>query len=220
MKFVLEEHHRNVSDEELIADLIRVATILKKDKVTIDEYNQLGIFHHSTFARRFGTWLKSLEKAGLQKTRNLHISNEELFENVVEMWTLLGRQPKYKDCANGHSKYSAGTYEKRFSSWRKALETFVLWVNEGDVQVGVPHKEMVCTKQRTSRQINWRLRAMVLMKDGARCKLSGSTPQDGIKLHVDHITPWANGGETVFENLQILCEKCNVGKSNIDPHSL
>ena len=57
---------------------------------------------------------------------------------------------------------------------------------------------------------------MVLMKDGARCKLCGATPQDGAKLHVDHIKPWANGGETVLENLQILCAKCNIGKSNVE----
>lgn len=57
---------------------------------------------------------------------------------------------------------------------------------------------------------------MVLMKDGAKCKLCGATPQDGARLHVDHIIPWSKGGETVYENLQILCETCNIGKSNIE----
>jgi 5-methylcytosine-specific restriction endonuclease McrA len=118
------------------------------------------------------------------------------------------------------SKYSAGTYEKRFGSWRKSLEAFVNWVNEGTLPKS-PESKPKKNLKRTSRTINWRLRAMVLMKDGAKCKLCGATPQNGnTKLHVDHITPWAKGAETVFENLQILCEKCNIGKSDIDPSNL
>lgn len=213
MKFQLEAHHRNVPDEDLIEDLVRVANELGKDKVTIEEYNEKGKFHNTTFNRRFGSWFKALELAGLSKTRNLNISNEELFENLVDTWTALGRQPKYDDLTKEYSRYSSATYEKRFGGWRKALETFVLWVNEGELPVD---KDKVLTQRRTPKNINWRLRAMVLMKDGARCKLCGATPQDGVKLNVDHIIPWANGGETVFENLQILCEKCNIGKSNIE----
>ena len=214
MKFELESHHRNISDEELIDDLLRVAKEIDKNKVTIDQYNERGKFHNTTFNRRFGSWFKALEKAGLSKTRNLNISNEELFENLVEVWISLGRQPKYNDLTKDKSKYSSGTYEKRFGGWRKSLETFVAWANDGEMPelpVSSPSK----STRRTPRNINWRLRAMVLMKDGATCKLCGATPQDGAKLHVDHITPWAEGGETIFENLQILCEKCNIGKSNV-----
>jgi hypothetical protein len=36
MKFELDPHHRNVPDEELLHDLIRVAKELGKEKVTID----------------------------------------------------------------------------------------------------------------------------------------------------------------------------------------
>jgi hypothetical protein len=215
MKFQLESHNRNVPDQDLIDDLKRVADELGKDKVTIDEYNDRGKYHNSTLNRRFGSWFKALEKAGLKKTRTLNISSEELFENLVEVWTNLGRQPKYNDLTKDVSKYSSGTYEKRFGGWRKSLEAFVAWVNEGEL----PEKNIELQKsnqKRTPRNINWRLRAMVLMKDGAKCKLCGATPQDGAKLHVDHIIPWANGGETVFENLQILCERCNIGKSNVE----
>jgi len=217
MRFQLEIHHRNIPDEELIEDLLRVAKEGGKNKVTIDEYNERGRFHNTTLTRRFGSWLKALEKAGLEKTRNLNISNEELFENLVEVWTNLGKQPKYSDLTKEVSQYSSATYEKRFGTWRKALEAFVNWVNEGtlpEIRTSSPQK----SKRATPRNINWRLRAMVLMKDGAKCKLCGATPQDGAKLHVDHIIPWARGGETVLDNLQILCEKCNIGKSDIDPN--
>jgi HNH endonuclease len=34
------------------------------------------------------------------------------------------------------------------------------------------------------------------------------------QLEVDHKKPWSTGGEPLLENLQTLCGKCNVGKSN------
>ena len=37
----------------------------------------------------------------------------------------------------------------------------------------------------------------------------------GLSLHVDHIKAWSLSGETVEENLQTLCEPCNLGKSNV-----
>jgi 5-methylcytosine-specific restriction endonuclease McrA len=48
------------------------------------------------------------------------------------------------------------------------------------------------------------------------CCMCGATPRHGVRLHIDHVTPWSNGGETVLENLQVLCEQCNVGKSSVD----
>lgn len=216
MRFELEKHHRDLPDDDLIEDLQNVADKIDKLKVTIDEYNEYGKYHATTLTRRFGSWFVALEKAGLQKTRNLNISNEELFENIAQVWIDLGKQPKYNDMAREISKYSAGTYENRFGGWRKALEHFVDWANMGHL----PDLEMVSSQtvsHRTPRNINWRLRALVLMRDGAYCQLCGATPQDGSKLHVDHIFPWSKGGETVIENLQVLCEKCNIGKSDALP---
>lgn len=216
MRFELEVYHRNVPDEDLLDDLKAVASDLNTSTVTIDQYNERGKFHATTLTRRFGSWFVALDKAGLEKTRNLNISNEELFENIVSVWTCLGKQPKYNDLTRETSKYSAGTYEKRFGGWRKALENFVDWANEGqltDVEISTSQS----ASHKTPRNINWRLRALILMRDGARCQLCGATPQDGSKLHVDHILPWSKGGETVIENLQILCEMCNIGKGDLLP---
>ncbi|NJM90771.1 MAG: HNH endonuclease [Myxococcales bacterium] len=33
-------------------------------------------------------------------------------------------------------------------------------------------------------------------------------------LQADHIVPWARGGETTWNNLQLLCGPCNLAKSS------
>lgn len=58
------------------------------------------------------------------------------------------------------------------------------------------------------------LRYEVLKRDQYRCCICGSTAKDGVKLEVDHIIPVSKGGRTVMDNLQVLCERCNRGKSN------
>jgi hypothetical protein len=57
----------------------------------------------------------------------------------------------------------------------------------------------------------------VLARDGWRCCSCGrSAKVEGIILEVDHILPRSKGGTDDTENLQTLCRKCNIGKSNRD----
>lgn len=44
------------------------------------------------------------------------------------------------------------------------------------------------------------------------------SPKDGVKLHVDHIKPKSLFLHLAYDlnNLQVLCEDCNMGKSNKD----
>jgi HNH endonuclease len=215
MKYELEPFHRDISDEELLADLRRVAEELGKHRVTFREYKGKGRFAPQTLAGRFGSWHAAIGKADLQRTINRNISNEELFENLVEVWTALGRQPRSRDLRPGPSRFSWNTYAFRFSTWRKALAQFVRWANGGREPTLADANARKAGK-RTPRNINWRLRALVLMRDGARCRLCGAAPTDGVRLHVDHVKPWSKGGETVLENLQILCNVCNIGKSDVE----
>lgn len=59
------------------------------------------------------------------------------------------------------------------------------------------------------------LRYRVLRHYGRQCMLCGSV---GGELHVDHIKPRSlyPNLELTFDNLQILCRPCNMGKSNKD----
>jgi HNH endonuclease len=61
----------------------------------------------------------------------------------------------------------------------------------------------------------------VLARDNWTCGSCGrSTRQDGVLLEVDHILPRSRGGTDALDNLQTLCKKCNVGKSNRDNTNL
>jgi hypothetical protein len=226
MKFQLETYHRNVSNEDLIQDVRHVSKQSGKHTVTIAEYEQLGKYHPSTLQRRFRSWFNVLQVAGLQDSRSrLNISEEELFDNIKDVWIALERQPKYSEFKLPLSKYSAGTYENRFGSWRKALEAFVNYINsdnpkEAQSKDSIQSKSREVSgnnaKKKTKRGLSERLRFAILLRDGFRCQSCGKSPlkSPGIELHVDHIIPWSQGGETVAENLQTKCKKCNLGKGN------
>lgn len=58
------------------------------------------------------------------------------------------------------------------------------------------------------------LRMLVLKEGNFRCAICGATAEDGVRLEVDHIIPIAKGGTSDKSNLQVLCHRCNKGKSD------
>lgn len=117
------------------------------------------------------------------------------------------------------------------------------WWNKDDVETKGMFKCPYCRKKQTTegldeikeverrkvlnrpaRQItasigNWaRTRYTVLRRDGGKCVLCGRGASDGVKLHVDHIKPASIYPELYWDldNLQTLCEDCNMGKSDGD----
>jgi hypothetical protein len=220
MRFELEQYNRNAPDGELITDLRRVATLLGKDSVTIAEQNEHGRFNAMTLRRRLNGWKEALEMAGLQYGKRMNIPEEELLEHIEVLWIRLGRQPHFSDLkADGN--FGGTTYIRRFGSWRKALGAFVAFINSGSDTPEGP-AERVSIEQRHTKQgkrdISWRLRFIVMRRDNFKCRVCGRTPaiDPTVTLDVDHIKAWAKGGHTVLENLQTLCTKCNIGKSDLE----
>lgn len=300
MEFKLNDYHRNISDEELIKDIIKVANTLDKETISCSEYvNNGGKYHYSTICRRFGGWIKALQKCNLSpnyinRSINLEdmikdlqdtatrlgkkkitcseyllygkyssnifirkfgtwnnaltasgleifdpplgggtknkVSEYKCLEEIERIWTKLGRQPTTTDIKNGISKYSLHVYERRFGSWRKALEFFVSYINEerdvekkNDLNENIKISEFIppdldnVQKRKTKRDINLRMRFKVMKRDNFKCCICGRSPATtpGLELHIDHIKPWSKGGETTIDNLQTLCSDCNIGKSDI-----
>jgi hypothetical protein len=205
-----------VSDADLLADLRRVAASLGKTTVGQKEYRHVGKYDDSTTTRRFGSWNAALKAASLTVSNEVGIEDQELFENILTLWQHYGRQPRRRDLALPPSRVSQSPYLRRFRSWTAALESFVQYANGADVEgaATIAPKSSADGLRRTSRDPSLRLRFQVLQRDRFACRSCGASPatQAGIELHVDHVTPWSKGGETVFENLQTLCNRCNLGK--------
>lgn len=294
MEFILNEYHRNISDEELLSDIIAIATKLQKETVSREEYSKYGKFGRTTIERHFGSWTKALNRAGLKTQQEFNnsctsldnfiedvkrvvkqlgkntlttgdykrygkyyysypktnynkswnevlkiaglestpfrlgkgkeISQEELFDDIERVWIKLGRQPTITDLKSGHFKFSQNTFVRRFGGWRNTLIAFVNYINSEDtfsnntkdciIEESVSNKQII--HHRTKRDPNQRLRFLVMQRDNFKCCLCGRSPAtDPVQLVVDHIYPWAQGGETTYENLQTLCRECNSGKSDL-----
>jgi DNA-directed RNA polymerase subunit RPC12/RpoP len=61
------------------------------------------------------------------------------------------------------------------------------------------------------KSLSKKLRFEIFKRDSFTCQYCGATPPT-VVLHVDHITPVADGGENDMDNLITACEGCNQGK--------
>lgn len=212
--------------EEIVDDMKRVAKKLNTNTITTAEYKEAGKFSVSLAQRRCGSWVAAMRRAGLGVSPLYfeRVPDEDLFKNLEHLWELLGRQPRRMDFENRLSRYSYSRYKCRFGTFRKALEAFVSSLDQEEVgndkgveksDTGINSFVAATKRHKTPRNVSWRLRFMVMRRDDFKCRACGANPalKSGTILVVDHIVPWVDGGETIMDNLQTLCEPCNGGKS-------
>jgi hypothetical protein len=215
-KFQLERvQGAPVSDEDILTDIRRAATAAGAEVISQRLYSEYGKYDPTTASRRFGSWNRAVIAAGLQVANEINISDERLFENLMVLWEHYGRQPRRAELARPPSAISQGPYRRRFKSWMDALTEFVSYANARDVVAPSPMD--VATGHQTGRFPSLRTRFRVMKRDNFSCRACGASPalSPGTALHVDHLLPWSRGGESIDENLQTLCEACNIGKSNV-----
>ena len=217
----------DIPQQELLNDLKQVAKKSGTREVSIRIYSAMGRFSAPTISKAFGSWSKALVAAGLEVSSAWRpkTSDDELLSNLATVWEKLGRQPKQSDLRPPLSCISGDTYKRRFGSWRKALEYFVENAADGAPPTSasataIPDDCITASppkKHRTQRDPSWRLRFLVNRRDRFTCCACGRSPANdiGVVLHVDHKKAWSKGGETTLDNLQTLCERCNIGKSDL-----
>jgi len=212
MDFKLRINARYFNDQELLADLKKVAKKIGKNNVSFREYIKFGEFSTKVFRNRFGTWNKALQKAGLEIGREFRLSDQALFENLEKVWLILNRQPFYGEMRRPLSIYSTKPYTSRFGGWLKACEAFIKYKKKDPVFEKLLNKKSVSR----SRTVNEKIRLRVFKRDNYACVICGKSPAThrGITLHLDHKIPYSKGGESSLENLRTLCNKCNLGKGN------
>lgn len=206
---------RYASDDELVADIVRVAKLLTTESLTRDNYERLGRYHPTTIHRRLGGWTVAIERAGLKSGRpDLGHDDAAWMANIFDVWTVIGKQPSYGDMRG--SRFSPEGYGVRYGSWGKALIMFQAWLDSGEEAANVPSTSEVQKGHTTGRSPSLRLRWEVLQRDGFTCITCGRSPatEAGVVLHIDHHHAYSKGGETVIDNLRVLCDRCNLGKSD------
>lgn len=207
---------RFVSDEEIIADIVRVAALNPSGRLTREQYDKDGRWHSTTVHRRLGGWTSACERAGLRSGRpDLGHSDDAWMANIYDVWTTAGRQPSYGDMRG--SRFSPEGYAHRYGSWTAALLTFQDWIDRSDYALAVRRTSLGRHHRAYGRTPSLRLRFQVLQRDRFTCVGCGASPATtpGTTLHVDHILPFSKGGATELDNLQTLCDRCNLGKGDL-----
>lgn len=205
------------SDEELLQDIRDVAQKLNTEKVSQPLYNKYGKYDYSSIGRRFGSWNNAILKAGLKISNISNYTDEELFRNILKIWEHKGTQPTRRDLNSQYSEISSSPYNRRFNSWTTAIKSFIDYANEQELPTVQDEAGLIITCSASSRDPSLRLRYKILKRDNFSCVNCGASPakNPSVELHIDHIIPWSKGGLTEIGNLQTLCQKCNLGKSNL-----
>jgi len=196
-----------------------------------------GTYSITTFQDHFGSWAKATEAVGGVSGKTVKYSREQLFDEMQRLWEKFGRQPLFREMDHD-GNISAAAYHHHFGSWIRAVHAFCEDRNSSSALLAPPEqpspdailckpggKEATVTEtatapliivRKTSRSVPDRLRWRVLERDNFTCKACGrDRVNDNVKLEADHILAWTKGGETVLDNLQTLCRKCNSGKSDL-----
>ncbi|MFA5591690.1 MAG: HNH endonuclease [Micavibrio sp.] len=235
--------HTYASKEILVNELRALQRKRPGDLLTYALYKKnAGTYSIGTFQSHFGSWTNAVQAAGAVSGRQAKYSKDALFDEMQRVWEILGEQPTRKDIET-LGTISPKAYYTVFGSWQNAVLAFcedrndkngVVAQSLGTVvslpenifpknktleaasKITEPHNsEFGYEIRKTGRLPSKRQRFLILKRDNFTCQSCGRNPKrDGIVLHVDHIIAYANGGETVDDNLQALCQDCNLGKSD------
>ena len=125
MKFELNEYHRNVSNDELIADVRDTANRLGKSSLTAEEYSRNGKYNSCTLFRRFGSWKKVLELSSLEiKGHNFKksITEADVIAELHRIANIIGKDSVTIVDFENHSKLcSVNALNSRFGTWEQIL---------------------------------------------------------------------------------------------------
>jgi len=130
-RFVGAKRPQIYTNAAMISEIQRIARLLGSELMSRSQFRGSGgRMNPETIARRFGDWETAVKSAGLkpaQKSKPYTV--DDYFDNLLTVWTYYGRQPKHGDMDEPPSCITAGAYEYKFGTWRKALLSFIKKVN-------------------------------------------------------------------------------------------
>ena len=114
----------------------------------------------------------------------------------------------------------AKVYIEEKERWRKEKEYQLrvkLWRDGDTAMKGFFHDVAEAELEKPARySLKAGERYKILKDANGKCALCGASAADGATLHIDHIKPFSLHPEldSDVSNLQVLCDACNLGKSN------
>jgi hypothetical protein len=123
-------HGREMSNEELIAEMRRVHSMLNSGALTTRSFDRLSSTLADVIRKRFGSWQDALRAAGLTQSEfGKRYTDEQCFENLAAVWTHYGRPPQHDEMKIPPSIVGPKAYVLRWGTWRRSLKAFVDWSN-------------------------------------------------------------------------------------------
>ena len=233
-----------ISREKVIAELEKAAKHFDYIDFKQDDFDKIADISAYKVYREFGSWENALQflaehlkKQGIDfkiTTRRSSYSVQELFNEMERIWMQLGHRPSRDEWTASNPKISYDSIYRRFGSWTDACLKFIEYKSGGTIPEVIETHEETRKPQADHIEVNKKnekgevrilektrtvplsVRIKVLSRDNFRCIYCGKSPATdvGTKLHIDHIIPFSKGGTNTAENLQTLCEECNLGKSD------
>jgi len=239
MDFQFKRHRIDkISRDKIIKELELVAKHFGYKDFKRKDFDKNSEISGNTVIREFGTWEKALaflknhfQKKGIElkpsnrKSRK-QFTEQQLFEEMERIWKLVKHRPSKNEWDANDPKISFATYMRYFDGWQNACLKFIEYkmggsITSDDISIYQAEDEKakrgkMYPKTGDTRTISLGVRLKVLDRDNFRCVFCGKSPATdfGTKLHIDHIVPFSKGGKSTLENLQTLCEECNLGKSD------
>jgi len=220
---------------KIIEELEKTAKYFNYNEFGRRDFSKASGISDSTVCREFGTWRNAIrflsnhlkeKRIILNRKSHKMFAEMDIFNEMERIWRVVGHRPSKYEWTNQKPKVSYATVRRYFGGWQKACLKFIEYKMGGKEIVEIfevpnrvqntENKSTIVYTSENSRTIPLGLRLKVLNRDNFRCRFCGRSPATniGVILHIDHITPFSKGGKNILENLQVLCEDCNLGKSD------
>lgn len=117
---------RAKSDEQILGEIRDIHARLGKASLSGADIEANSEISQSQLYRRFGSVSAALRQAGVEQvSHGRRHTEDEVFENLLNVWTHYGRAPTVSEMDLPPSTVGKNTYIHRYGGWRKALKAFI-----------------------------------------------------------------------------------------------
>ena len=143
---------KDVSEERLINEIIKLSERYnEKETLRQETMEKYGNFSSSIYYRRFGSWNRTLQTAGLKLNQNMDYSRQDLIDEIEKISEeYCDGSPTQEDMRN-HGRYCLNCYHNIFVTWNKALKASGYEPNN---RLNIPDEKLIDDIKRVGEKLN------------------------------------------------------------------